>query len=202
MTTHTLLSLPREVRNMIYSYLSQDLVVNWGYRPSPFPLGGHALARLHVREAPLPSVLLSCAQIYHEYRQDKRFSNLSVKVNVEDDVFLHLQEGQSTNHLRACEILRLIVQVDLTLYLESTWSSHMNDVVHALGVLELSIALLAPRLQTMRLVFLPLTQGDPVEYSKRDLKSVRARVAHGAATTTRTALGLDGSPYGHSLQTH
>jgi hypothetical protein len=190
MTTQTLLSLPREIRNIIYSYLFQELVVDWGYRPSPFPLGGHALARLHVREAPLSSVLLSCAQIYHEYRQDKRCSNLSVQVNVEDDLFLHLQEGQPTNHLRARKVLELIVRVDLVLCSVPTWGAHMEDVGDALDVLEPSIALLAPRLQIMRLVVLPLTQEQPVQYFKRDLKSVRARGAHGSAAATQTTLRL------------
>jgi hypothetical protein len=185
MSSATLLSLPREIRNMIYGYLSRELVIDWGYQPSPFPLGGHAAARLHVREAPLCNVLLSCAQIYHEYRQDKRFTNPSLEVNVEEDVLMHLREGTSTNHLRACKVLEQIVQVDLILYSTATWYSEFDDITDALDVLEPRIALLAPRLQTMRLVFLSVAEEDAVRYYTRDLKSVRARAAYGAAMRTQ-----------------
>lgn len=197
MSPPTLLSLPREIRNIIYGYLSKELVIDWGYQPSPFPLGGHALARLHIREAPLRSVLLSCAQIYHEYSQDKRFTDPSLEIHPFNDVFLRLQEGQSTNHVRACKVLDRIVRVDLFLYAKMTWCQEIIEVDNALEVLEPTIAMLAPRLHTMRLVFESFE--DPTQYITEDLKALRAKAARDASTMIQTPPRQAGSPPEHSL---
>jgi hypothetical protein len=200
MSSPTLLSMPREIRNIIYGYLSHELVIDWGYRPSPFPLGGHALARLHIREAPLPSVLLSCAQIYHEYSQDKRFTNPSLEIHPFDDVSLRLQEGQSTNHMRACKVLERIVRVDFFIYAKMTWCQAIIEVDNALEVLEPTIALLAPRLHTMRLVF--ESYEDSTQYVTEDLKALRAKAARNASTMIQPSLRHAGSPPEHSLQAY
>jgi hypothetical protein len=200
MTSPTLLSLPREIRNIIYEYVSHELVIDWGYRPAPFPLGGHALARLRVREAPLLSVLLSCAQIYNEYSQDKRFTDPCLEINIANDVLLRLREGQSTNHLRACKVLERIVRVDFFLHLTTTWSKQ----VVALDVLEPSVVLLAPRLHTVESAFMSFAE-DSVQYttkSLKDLKALRAITTHAACATTQTTSRLPSSPLEHSVQAY
>jgi hypothetical protein len=200
MTSPTLLSLPREIRNIIYEHVSHELVIDWGYRPAPFPLGGHALARLRVREAPLLSVLLSCAQIYNEYSQDKRFTDPCLEINIANDVLLRLREGQSTNHLRACKVLERIVRVDFFLHLTTTWSKQ----VIALDVLEPSVVLLAPRLHTVESAFMSFAE-DSVQYttkSLKDLKALRAITTHAACATTQTTSRLPSSPLEHSVQAY
>lgn len=106
MTDVTLLSLPREIRNIIYSYLTHEVVVDWGYRHLSFPLGGHEVARVRIAEAPLPNVLLSCAQIYHEYSQDRRFVEPTVTVEISLDAMYTAREGQSTNEAQAERIFK------------------------------------------------------------------------------------------------
>jgi hypothetical protein len=200
MTSPTILSLPREIRNIIYDYLSHELVIDWGYRPSPFPLGGHALARLRVREAPLPNVLLSCAQIYHEYSQDVRFTDPLLEINVAEDVSSRLREGQSTNHLHACKVLGRIVRVDFFLYVTMTWSKQMI----ALDVLEPTIVQLAPRLHTVETAFISYAE-DSVQYNTKrlkDLKVLRAFARHVEYTTAIKTPRLISSPLERSVQAY
>lgn len=150
MSSTTFLSLPREIRNIIYSHLSHDVVVDWGYKMFPFPLGGHAAVRIHLKNAPLPEVLRLCSQVYHEYRQEERHAKSHLAVDVSADRTWRLLEGQPTNQARAFKILEHIEHVDFFYNgashdgVEVAWES-INNLSGAIGVL-------APKLRTIRVV--------------------------------------------------
>ncbi|KAH7063869.1 hypothetical protein BKA63DRAFT_378849, partial [Paraphoma chrysanthemicola] len=105
MSPPNLFTLPRECRDLIYSYLTHDIVLDWGYRMYPFPLGGHSAVQIRVPNAPIVNVLLSCTQIYDEYRQARHFKNPCMSINLSEHCLWRLMEGEPTNQARVFEIL-------------------------------------------------------------------------------------------------
>jgi hypothetical protein len=148
MSTPTLLSLPREVRDIIYAHLSQEVVVDWGYQTHPFPLGGHDILRLRVPEAPLTNVLLSCAQIYHEYSQNRFFRRPSITIDLSEHSTAHILEAVPTNHSRALRILERTSHIDYIIDrgTESNVLRYCSDIEEWSRRFEV----LAPRLETLQ----------------------------------------------------
>jgi hypothetical protein len=148
MTSPTLLSLPREIRDIIYIHLSQEIVVDWGFRIRPFPLGGHDVLRLRVSEAPLTSVLLSCTQIYHEYSHNRQFRKPSITINVSEHKIAHMLQEAPTNQARALRILDKTSQI--IFLVNGEIESNVPRQCRNIEDLSRSIGLLAPRLETIR----------------------------------------------------
>jgi hypothetical protein len=150
MSAATFLSLPREIRNIIYGYLSHDIAVDWGYKMFPFPLGGHAAVQISLINAPLPEVLRLCSQVYHEYCEEGRYGKPHLAVDVSADRTWRLLEGQPTNQARVFKILEQIDHVDFFYNgashegVEMAWDS-IDNLGAAIGVL-------APNLRTIRVV--------------------------------------------------
>lgn len=99
------LTLPREIRNIIYDYLTQQVELDWGYELAPFPVGGHVAAKLVIPDAPLPSMLRVCSRVYEEYRQAKCFRRLTIKIDARRKSRSHLLENMDTNRARVASIL-------------------------------------------------------------------------------------------------
>src|SRR5690242_14218221 len=81
-STCRLLALPREIRNIIYSYLHHDITVDWGYKHSSFPIGGHLAVPIFLYNAPLLTLLRTCKLLFEEYRQAECFRKLTISVTV------------------------------------------------------------------------------------------------------------------------
>jgi hypothetical protein len=75
-----LLTLPREIRNHIYSYLHKEVDVHNECNPYPGP--SILDVRVRLENAPYTSVLLINSQIYHEYREADCFRNLATHVDM------------------------------------------------------------------------------------------------------------------------
>jgi hypothetical protein len=74
-TVPNLLTLPRELRDLIYSYLTHDIAVTVSYDSSDLPLvrSDRAFA-VHVTDAPVPSVLRVHSRLHDEYQEAPCFS--------------------------------------------------------------------------------------------------------------------------------
>lgn len=59
---HNLLTLPREIRNIIYGYLSRNVIHQYHQRSSPTPY-------IRFEHAPIVSVLLTNSQLRQEYTE-------------------------------------------------------------------------------------------------------------------------------------
>jgi hypothetical protein len=161
MSFTTLLTLPREIRNIIYTHLAHDITLDWGYCMFPFPIGGHRAVRLQVYDAPLPDVLLTCAQIYHEYRQDKRFETPSITINVSEDCTWRLLEGEPTNQARAFKVLGHVHRLEFSI--DSTKGENGMLLWQSIDELSQAIGVLAPKLEIIRVVARPLTPHTSLE---------------------------------------
>jgi hypothetical protein len=170
MSSSNILALPREIRDIIYTNLTHDININWGYRTSSFPIGGHIAVRIKLRNAPIPAVLLTCTQIYHEYRENKRFKRPSVAVSVGTDCTWHLLECERTNQVQVSRVLENIQQLDILV------DSAKEECGQSLGLLvdELSraIALLAPKLETIRVIAQPLGTYDSLRKDPVDSETI------------------------------
>ncbi|KAH7061008.1 hypothetical protein BKA63DRAFT_497674 [Paraphoma chrysanthemicola] len=60
------LGFPRELRNIIYSYLSQDVEFQWRWKYWPLA-GRDEIATVRLENVPCLSALLTSTQVYHEY---------------------------------------------------------------------------------------------------------------------------------------
>ncbi|KAH7076244.1 hypothetical protein FB567DRAFT_418793, partial [Paraphoma chrysanthemicola] len=127
MSPPNLFTLPRECRDLIYTYLTHDIVLDWGYRMYPFPLGGHSAVQIHVPNAPMLNVLLSCTQIYDEYRQARYFTNPCMAINLSEHCLWRLMEGEPTNQARVFKILGRIARVEFAAGSAATLSSALED---------------------------------------------------------------------------
>jgi hypothetical protein len=148
-----LLTLPREVRDIIYHYLTQDIDLDWGYKILPFPLGGHYAVKLRLRNAPLPNVLLSCTRIYDEYSQASCFRKPSVTINVGKHHSLTLRESEPTNQKRAFEVLRRVQHCDFRV--DGTDRSVPEALWTTIDQLSQAVSVLAPNLETIKVVSRP-----------------------------------------------
>jgi hypothetical protein len=63
-----LLTLPREIRDSIYSHLRHEVVLRCQYES------------LQLQNAPIVAVLLTHSQLYHEYKETDYYKNLSCKL--------------------------------------------------------------------------------------------------------------------------
>lgn len=167
MSTPNLLSLPREIRSIIYSHLSESIIFDWGWRGFPFPIGGHEAVRVSVPEAPSMNVLLSCRQIYHEYSQERQFRKSVLAVYLFRTPHA-LPEGKATNDERVRNILRKVHKLHFVVQHtpHSTPQSRPDLTWMRSKVLIKKIEGLAPRLELMGMVV-----RDQPYYVARDMRT-------------------------------
>jgi hypothetical protein len=168
MSSTTFLNLPREVRNIVYSYLSHDIAIDWGYKMFSFPIGGHAAVKLQITNAPFPEVLLVCSQVYHEYRQEKRHGRPCLTIDVSPGRTWRMLEGQPTNQGRVFKILSRVSH--LSFHYTSTSYHEVTLAWETIEQLSGAMAVLAPDLRTIRVAKIPL-QGHILSYDAERLSS-------------------------------
>ncbi|KAF2028161.1 hypothetical protein EK21DRAFT_114081 [Setomelanomma holmii] len=158
MSPPTFLSLPREIRNLVYDYLTHEVVVDWGYRIFPFPLGGHSAVRIRVPEAPLISALLSCTQIHDEYSQARHVQLPSVAIDLSEECIWRLMEGQPTNQGRAFKILERVGRVEFSVkcidgmtFNQDLWN--LEELFVSAEALTQAMSVFAPKLKTIQVNF-------------------------------------------------
>jgi hypothetical protein len=82
-TTPSLLGLPRELRDEIYSYLHHETYVQWQWTPLEMTdLKFLGKQRLELHNAPQLSVLLAHSQLRDEYMESACFKNLSTSIRL------------------------------------------------------------------------------------------------------------------------
>jgi len=150
MSPHTFLNLPREIRNIVYSYLTHDIAIDWGYKMFPFPIGGHAAVKLHVKDALFPDVLLVCSQVYHEYRQEKRHGRPCLAIDVSPGRTGRILEGQPTNQGRVFKILAHANHLAFLYW--GMGEERVKEAWENIEQLSRAVAMLAPDLRTVRVV--------------------------------------------------
>lgn len=170
MSGPNLLTLPREIRSIIYSNLSNSIALDWGWRKLPFPLDSYELVRVSRPEAPIPSVLLSCRQIYHEYSQERQFRK---------PVFLAcLHErprpspmGTPTNQERTQQMLSRADKVEFMVQRIPQTDLSPEIVWQRVKSLTKAIQALAPGLERIGITVRSSSSGLPAHYISRTMGS-------------------------------
>jgi hypothetical protein len=97
MAAHTpphLLTIPREIRNIIYGYLTHDVVHEFLWQECP--KSSVRASAIHFEQAPILSVLLTHSQISEEYCESKCFWNLRASVNYTLSHYVSWEGGGNT----------------------------------------------------------------------------------------------------------
>jgi len=149
-----LLTLPREIRDLIFSYLVKDIDLDWGYMIFAFPIGGHNAVHVRYHDAPLLNVLLSCTQVYDEYSQGSCFKKPAASINVGKHSMQHLLENEPTNQARAMSVLRRTRHIDF--HIDSADLSGSNVMWTTIDQLSRAVSVVAPNLETISVVTRPL----------------------------------------------
>ncbi|CAO2651412.1 Nn.00g039820.m01.CDS01 [Neocucurbitaria sp. VM-36] len=79
-----LLTIPREIRDIIYSHLARPLSMHWTYSDSRIYMWMPRTVRFRVEHAPRLSVLLTHTRLYEEYLDFAFHKNLSATIHVGD----------------------------------------------------------------------------------------------------------------------
>jgi hypothetical protein len=79
-----LLNLPREIRNCIYHYLSQEIDFNWRWNHWPLS-GNEGISKVCLKDAPMLSVLLTSHRLYDEYLESEHFKNTAITIDLAGD---------------------------------------------------------------------------------------------------------------------
>jgi hypothetical protein len=74
-----LLSLPREIRNLIYRYLSHEVKTRWRWNCWPIS-GNTGVATITLENAPYTSVSSACSRLHDEYKESEHFRNAQVTI--------------------------------------------------------------------------------------------------------------------------
>lgn len=98
-----LLSLPREIRDQIYSYLHQPLQLRWELNKHDV----HCVA-IKVPQAPISAALRTCTRLHDEYRESRVVRNLAATISTtratnlgnanEDHLQCHAVQGAVITH--------------------------------------------------------------------------------------------------------
>jgi hypothetical protein len=182
MTLPTLLGLPRELRDEIYSYLSHDVTVNW---PCCELLDlGYGLDSLNVKihNAPLLSLLLAHPQIYHEHLAactnalcgtiDMTLIPRVVTSHVDDDAV----------NERAPVLISLLRHLILFIHIIIAPQGTPQET-RSIWTDIAAISAKLPHLQTLRVAFANPEAGEPVEHA--DIRLAYFTDKHSAAKRTK-----------------
>tara|TARA_R110002003_G_scaffold149_4_gene13523 strand:+ start:1242 stop:2108 length:867 start_codon:yes stop_codon:yes gene_type:complete len=187
MYTPDLLNLPREIRGLIYGYLTHDIVLDWGYRIFPFPLGGHSAVQIRVPDAPILNVLLSCTQIYDEYSQARHFKLPSISIDLSEDCMWRLMEGEPTNQARVFKVLERIGHVEFLVdsvacFGDAADAENLQELFVSAEALTQAISVFAPKLRTIKMgvqLYLPyVVIGAKVETDVRAASNMKTAWLH------------------------
>ena len=143
-----LLTLPREIRDLVYTYLSNDVEFEWGYRTFSFPLGGSHATTARVHGVPSLSALLTCTRIFEEYSAAPSFKNVSLSMTAGEDILRVLREDEATHQERALELFSHIQHVDFLIDTLSLRISLRNWVW--MNGLTTIVSKMAPGMATVR----------------------------------------------------
>jgi hypothetical protein len=100
-----LLTLPREIRNIIYSHLYQPFNFDWSYKILPFPQDGYYTVPFQIRNASLLNVLLSCTQIYDEYKENPAIRKPTIALDLGQRLVKRRNDTNSNSETRAKDVL-------------------------------------------------------------------------------------------------
>jgi hypothetical protein len=143
-----LLTLPREIRDLIYTYLSHDVVFEWGYRTFSFPIGGSHATTVQVHGIPSLSALLTCTRMSEEYSAAPSFMNVSLSLTAGTDSQRCLREDAATNQDRALDLFSHIQHVNFRIdILDQPISQRVWLWIHVLTAM---VSEIAPELTTVR----------------------------------------------------
>lgn len=176
-STPTFLTLPREIRNRIYSFLTRQLDFDWD-RDDVVTLRG-ALGDVQIvepvpvrlRKCPLPHVFLIHPRIREEY-QEECVENLEAVI----DPTLHTLEWPLFNaHPRSNVISDAVLcqlqHVTIFLKLHARTTSQSLDWQNQLNLLR-AVAIKAPRLKTLRVAVRQQYHQDSPTFSDEEFLSV------------------------------
>ncbi|KAF2001542.1 hypothetical protein P154DRAFT_574889 [Amniculicola lignicola CBS 123094] len=87
----TLLSLPREIRDLIYPYIAQEANLYFQDPANKLILGQFWVLGLHIPRSPIVSILLTHSRLREEYLESAIFKELSVSLHLKPVVweFVH-----------------------------------------------------------------------------------------------------------------
>ena len=106
-----LLSLPREIRNQIYSYLHKEMKVHNERESTRFNVH-----EVRLENAPYTSVLLVNSKIYHKYREAACFRELAAVVNIGTSVWKDSAVSVKELDPSALSLVRHVTIVDKLFY--------------------------------------------------------------------------------------
>ena len=160
-----LLSLPREIRNQIYSYLHQPLQMRWELNKHDV----HCVA-INVPKAPIPSVFRTCTRLHDEYLESRLLRTLAATISttratnhetaVSTNLQCHAVKGSVIMHAEPAPIehvANLLASIrDLTILIDNKRSMTDDSTIwNELRTLE---SLLSPFDQTLSTIRIGIHQ--------------------------------------------
>ncbi|KAH7063870.1 hypothetical protein BKA63DRAFT_183822 [Paraphoma chrysanthemicola] len=168
MASLNLLSIPREVRNLIYSYLTQELRLNWTevFRTTHTDIA--TSVEVVVTNVPILSVHLAHSRLKDEYEQCPAFRKVTMTLRLKSRQDLNKQSlsvlskrlktypASSIKHFLA-HIVRVVILVDCgkrhqILFHGMVYQTSSN-VWRTLQALTAPLAVLSPKLPSVKVAF-------------------------------------------------
>jgi hypothetical protein len=78
-----LLTIPREIRDEIYGYLSHEVIIVCGWELSKHRMGKYKYKCVRFENAPIVALLLTHSRLHDEYLQSAPFKNLHISFKLE-----------------------------------------------------------------------------------------------------------------------
>jgi hypothetical protein len=88
-------TLPRELRDKIYSYLSYEVVVECGWEPVTWGVGKCKARRVVWENAPIVSVLLMHSRLHDEYLESDAFKSSTINFTIDPRVKKYITKEQN-----------------------------------------------------------------------------------------------------------
>lgn len=179
-----ILSLPREIRNQIYSYLHQPLQLRWELNKHDV----HCVA-IKVPEAPVPAVFQTCTRLHEEYRESRMLRNLAATISTTratnhetaalTDLQCHAVQGSVIMHAKSAPIenvATLLASIkNLTILVDNKRSmTEDSSIWSELQTLESLLSPFHQTLSTVRIGFHQWQDPHPLQMgSRRETKTYR-----------------------------
>lgn len=179
-----LLSLPREIRDHIYSYLHEPRQIRWELNKHDV----HCVS-INVPKAPIPAVLRTCTRLHDEYQQSRLVRTLGATISTTratnhetaalTDLQCHAVEGSVIMHAEPAPIdhvAHLLASVrDLTILMDNKRSMNEDSSVwNELRTLESVLSPFHQTLSTIRIGIHQWQDPSPLQMnSRRETKAYR-----------------------------